>query len=69
VNPDLANEVGWPAFVDTVGQVVTTVPTAELSQTIVLTETDQQAGALELLRLAKRRTPPLGVLRPQRFWY
>jgi hypothetical protein len=52
VNPDLANEVGWPGFVDTAGQVVATVPAAELNHMIVLTEAYQPAGALELLRPA-----------------
>jgi hypothetical protein len=60
VNPDLANEVGWPGFVDTVGQVVATVPAAELNHTIVLTEAYQQAGAIELLRPANgMRLPPV----------
>jgi hypothetical protein len=69
VNPDLANEVGWPAFVGTVGQVVTTVPTAELSHTIVLTETDQQAGALELLRPANGVHLPSVYSGHNGFWY
>jgi hypothetical protein len=69
VNPDLANEVGWPGFVDTVGQVVSTVPAAELSHTIVLTEAYQQAGALELLRAANRvRLPPV-YSGHNGFWY
>ena len=45
VNPDLANEVGWRGFVDTVGQVVATVPSADASHTIVLAKAYQQAGA------------------------
>jgi hypothetical protein len=60
VNPDLANEVGWPGFVNTVGQVVATVPAAEHNHTIVLTEAYQQAGALELLRPANGvHLPPM----------
>jgi hypothetical protein len=69
VNPDLANEVGWPSFVDTVGEVVTTLPTAELSHAIVLTEVYQQAGALELLRPANGvRLPPV-YSGHNGFWY
>jgi Dolichyl-phosphate-mannose-protein mannosyltransferase len=69
VNPDLANEVGWPGFVDTVGQVVGSVPAAELSHTIVLTEAYQQAGALELLRPANGvRLPPV-YSGHNGFWY
>lgn len=69
MNPDLANEVGWPGFVDTIGQTVTTVPVAELNHTIVLTETYQQAGALELLRPANGlRLPPV-YSGHNGFWY
>ena len=69
VNPDLANEVGWPGFVDTVDGVVATVPPAEVSHTIVLTEAYQQAGALELLRPAYGvRLPPV-CSGHNGFWY
>ena len=69
VNPDLANEVGWPGFVDTVGQVVATVPADELNHTIVLTEAYQQAGAMELLRPANgMRLPPV-YSGHNGFWY
>jgi hypothetical protein len=69
VNPDLANEVGWPGFVDTVGQVVAGIPAAELNHTIVLTEAYQQAGALELLRPANGvRLPPV-YSGHNGFWY
>ena len=69
VNPDLANEVGWPGFVDTVGQVVATVPADELSHTILLTEAYQQAGAMELLRPANgMRLPPV-YSGHNGFWY
>ena len=69
VNPDLANEVGWPGFVDTVGQVAATVPTADLNHTIVLTEAYQQASALELLRPANGvRLPPV-YSGHNGFWY
>ncbi len=69
VNPDLANEVGWPGFVDTVGQVVATVPADELNHTILLTEAYQQAGAMELLRPANGvRLPPV-YSGHNGFWY
>jgi Dolichyl-phosphate-mannose-protein mannosyltransferase len=69
VNPDLANEVGWPGFVDTVGQVVATVPAAERNHTIVLTDAYQQAGALDLLRPANGvRLPPV-YSGHNGFWY
>jgi hypothetical protein len=69
VNPDLANEVGWPGFVDTVGQVVATTPAAELNHTIVLTEAYQQAGALELLRPANGAHLPPVYSGHKGFWY
>jgi hypothetical protein len=60
VNPDLANEVGWPAFVDTVGQVVERIPPSDRASTIVVTESYQEASALELLRPANGvRIPPV----------
>ena len=69
MNPDLANEVGWPGFVDTVGGVVATVPPAEVSHTIVLTDVYQQAAALELLRPASGvRLPPV-YSGHNGFWY
>jgi hypothetical protein len=69
VNLDLANEVGWPGFVDAVGEVVATVPAAELSHTIVLTEGYQEAGAVELLRPANGvRVPPV-YSGHNGFWY
>ena len=69
VNPDLANEVGWPGFVDAVGQVVATIPVAELNHTIVLTEAYQQAGALELLRPANGVHLPPVYSGHNGFWY
>jgi Dolichyl-phosphate-mannose-protein mannosyltransferase len=69
VNPDLANEVGWPDFVDTMAGVVATVPPAEISHTIVLTGAYQQAGALELLRPSNGvRLPPI-YSGHNGFWY
>jgi 4-amino-4-deoxy-L-arabinose transferase-like glycosyltransferase len=68
-NPDLANEVGWPGFVDTVGEVAATVPASELGHVIVLTETYQEAGALELLRPANGVRLPSVHSGHNGFWY
>jgi hypothetical protein len=69
VNPDLANEVGWRGFVDTVGQVVATVPAADASHTIVLAKAYQQAGALELLHPANGVRLPAVYSGHNGFWY
>ena len=52
VNPDLATEVGWPGYVDQVGEVAAGIPAAQRTDTIVLTQSYQQAAALDLLRPA-----------------
>jgi hypothetical protein len=45
-NPDLAAEVGWPGYVDQVGEVVASIPAAQRADTIVLAQSYQQAAAL-----------------------
>jgi Dolichyl-phosphate-mannose-protein mannosyltransferase len=69
VNPDLANEVGWPGFVNTVGEVVASIPAAEPGRTVVLAESYHQAGALELLRPANDARFPAIYSGHNGFWY
>jgi hypothetical protein len=69
VNPDLANEVGWPGFVNTVGEVVASIPAAEPGRTVVLAESYHQAGALELLRPANDVRFPAIYSGHNGFWY
>jgi 4-amino-4-deoxy-L-arabinose transferase-like glycosyltransferase len=57
-NPDLAAEVGWPGYVDQVGEVVASIPAAQRTETVVLTQSYQQAAALGLLRPANGVTMP-----------
>ena len=69
VNPDLASEVGWPGYVDQVGQIVAGVPVAQRPHTIVLTQTYQQAAALDLLRPANGATMPAVYSGHNGFWF
>lgn len=68
-NPDLADEIGWPGYVDTVGQVVAAVPADERARTIVLTDRYQLAAALELLDPANGVTLPPVFSGRNAFWY
>jgi hypothetical protein len=68
-NPDLAAEVGWPGFVDQVGEVVATVPAAERPNTIVVAQTYQQASALQLLRPANGVRLPDVYSGHNSFWF
>jgi 4-amino-4-deoxy-L-arabinose transferase-like glycosyltransferase len=47
--PDTANQVGWPQFVATVEQVVTTLPPAERAHAVILTNDYSEASPLALL--------------------
>lgn len=67
-NPDLAAELGWPGYVDTVDRVVAALPAAERAHTVIVTSNYATAAALELLR------PPGGDPLPvfsghNGFWY
>jgi hypothetical protein len=68
-NPDLASEVGWPGYVDQVGQVVASIPAAQRPDTVVLTQSYQQASALELLWPANGVTIPAVYSGHNGFWY
>ncbi len=68
-NPDLADEVGWPGYVDQVGKVVASIPTAQLARTIVVTQTYQQAAALELLQPANGVSLPAVYSGHNAFWF
>jgi 4-amino-4-deoxy-L-arabinose transferase-like glycosyltransferase len=68
-NPDLAAEVGWPGYVDQVGEVVASIPAAQRTETIVLTQSYQQAAALGLLRPANGVTMPAVYSGHNGFWF
>ncbi len=68
-NPDLANEVGWPGYVDQIGEVVASIPAGQRAGTIVLTQTYQQAAALDLLRPANGVTIPAVYSGHNGFWF
>ena len=68
-NPDLAAEVGWPGYVDQVGEVVASIPAAQRADTIVLTQTYQQAAALDLLRPASGVRIPAVYSGHNGFWF
>jgi len=68
-NPDLASEVGWPGYVDQVGEVVAGIPAAQRHDTVVLTRSYQQASALELLRPANGVAIPAVYSGHNGFWF
>jgi hypothetical protein len=68
-NPDLANEVGWPGYVDQVGEVAASIPTASRAATIVLTQSYQEASALDLLRPADGVAVPPVYSGHNGFWF
>lgn len=68
-NPDLASEVGWPGYVDQIGEIVAGIPEAQRPATIVFTQTYQQAAALDLLRPANGVTMPPVYSGHNGFWY
>lgn len=47
--PDVANTVGWPAFVATVGDVVSRLPADQRGRAVILANDYSEASALELL--------------------
>lgn len=49
LNPDLANTVGWPQFVGTVGAVWRSLPPATRAQAAIVTSTYSEAGAIDVL--------------------
>jgi hypothetical protein len=56
-------------WVDQVGEVVASIPAAQRADTIVLTQTYQQAAALDLLRSASRVTIPAVYSGHNGFWF
>ena len=64
VNPDQGETVGWPRFIDTVGTAWRTVPTAERARTAIFTSNYGEAGAVDVLGVAKGL--PARLQRPQR---
>jgi 4-amino-4-deoxy-L-arabinose transferase-like glycosyltransferase len=69
VNPDLAAEVGWPGYVDQVGEVMARLPAAQRPETVVLTQTYAEAAALDLLRPANGTTVPSVYSGHNGFWF
>jgi hypothetical protein len=68
-DPDLASEVGWPGYVDQVGKVVAGIPVAQRHDTVVLTQSYQQASALELLPPANGVAVPAVYSGHNGFWF
>ena len=68
-NPDLGAEVGWPGYVDQVGEVVASIPAAQRADTIVLAQSYQQAAALDVLRPANGVTMPAVYSGHNGFWF
>jgi hypothetical protein len=49
VNPDLAEMVGWPEYVDAVRAAWLTIPAADRAHAVIFTENYGEAGAIDLL--------------------
>ena len=49
VNPDLASELGWPAYVRDVDQVASSLSPAERSRTVIAAQSYALAGAVDIL--------------------
>ncbi len=49
VNPDLASELGWPAYVRDVDQVASSLSPADRSRTVIAAQSYALAGALDVL--------------------
>ena len=67
-NPDLAAEVGWPGYVDQVGEAGHHSQ-AQRADTIVLAQSYQQAAALDVLRPANGVTMPAVYSGHNGFWF
>lgn len=68
-NPDLAQEIGWPNYVDSVAAVAATIPESEHTKTVVVGQSYALAGALEILRPSNGvRIPPV-YSGHNGFWY
>ncbi len=49
VNPDLASEIGWPAYVRQVDRVAGSIPPSARSRTVIVAQSYALAGALDVL--------------------
>jgi hypothetical protein len=58
VNPEIGEQIGWPALVEEVARVWDRIPAGERSDAIILTGNYGEAGAIE------RFGPALGLPRP-----
>ena len=63
LNPDLGENVGWPRFINTVGNAWRSIPARERAHTAIFAATYHEAGAVDVLGQAP---PPLHLQRPQR---
>jgi Dolichyl-phosphate-mannose-protein mannosyltransferase len=68
-NPDLADELGWPGYVDTVDRVSAALPPADRDHTIILTSSYQLAAALDVLGPADGVPLPAVYSGHNGFWY
>jgi hypothetical protein len=65
-NPDLAAEVGWPGYVDQVGEVVASIPAAQRADTIVLGSELSAGGGARCAPARERSEDARRVFRSQR---
>src|SRR5213078_4128841 len=68
-NPDLAEEVGWPGYVETVDQVAAALPPAERGHTVIVTNTYKLAAALDVLGPATGTPLPAVYSGHLGYWY
>jgi hypothetical protein len=68
-NPDLADEVGWPGYLDTIHQVAAALPPGERDHTVILTNTYKLAAALDVLGPATGTPLPTVYSDHLGYWY
>ncbi|HEY0813160.1 MAG TPA: glycosyltransferase family 39 protein [Pseudonocardia sp.] len=68
-NPDLAEELGWPGYVETIDQVAAGLPPAEWDHTVIVTTTYKLAAALDVLGPATGRPLPAVYSTHLGYWY
>ncbi len=68
-NPDLAYELGWPDYVQAIGQAAAALPPAERDHTIILTHTYELGAALDVLRPTDGEPLPAVFSGHNGFWY
>ena len=68
-NPDLADEIGWPDYVDTIARVAAAVPLAERDHTVIVTATYELAAALDVLGPTTGTSLPTVYSSHLGYWY